>query len=101
MKKCTFGELMEKEVINTCDCRRLGNVSDLIIDLECGQIIALIVSPETQFFCFGKNGEKSITIPFECIKKIGDDIILTDMVLSPPPPKPPKHDKPKKLFFSE
>ena len=38
-----FCDLTEKEVINVCDCKCLGNVHDLDID-ECdGRIRALIV----------------------------------------------------------
>lgn len=38
-----FCDLTEKEVINVCDCKCLGNVHDLDID-ECdGRIRALII----------------------------------------------------------
>ncbi len=90
MKKCTFSELMEKEVINSCDCRRLGSVSDCLIELESGRICAIIVSNDANLFCLKKNPEKSVTIPWECIVKIGDDIILTDIAVNcalPPPKK--------------
>ena len=36
-------ELREKEVINSCDCKRLGCVVDIEFDCSSGQIEALIV----------------------------------------------------------
>ena len=45
-----FCDLTEKEVINICDCKCLGNVHDLDID-ECdGRIRALIVPGPGKWF---------------------------------------------------
>lgn len=102
MRKCTFGELAEKEVINSGDCRRLGNVTDCAIDLETGRIISVEVCSQNSLFCFSKP-ENCVTIPWECIRKIGDDIILVDIILPPIPacpPKTPKCDKKSRIFFS-
>ncbi len=73
-------ELKEKEVINICDCRRIGCVADLEINCEKGCIEAIIV-PETGRFCglFGKNSE--YVIPWKCICQIGPDIILVEVKL--------------------
>ena len=38
-----FSCLQEKEVINICDGCRLGCVSDVVIDLKCGRVAALVV----------------------------------------------------------
>ena len=38
-----FCELQEKEVINTCDCKKLGCIIDLIFD-ECNGKIEAIVN---------------------------------------------------------
>ena len=73
-----LSELEDKEVINTCDCKRLGFIGDLIID-ECkGQIEAIIV-PKSGKLCgiFGDGSE--YIIPFHCIKRIGPDIILVEI----------------------
>ncbi|MEE1315390.1 MAG: YlmC/YmxH family sporulation protein [Faecalimonas sp.] len=71
-------ELHEKEVINLCNCNRLGCVSDLVFD-ECNGCIQCIIVP-AQGKCFGLFGHDSeFVIPFECIKKIGSDIILVDI----------------------
>lgn len=71
-------ELREKEVINLCNCRRLGCVADLIFDLCKGKIEAVIVpSPGKLCGLFGCDSE--YIIPFECIKKVGADIIMVEI----------------------
>lgn len=71
-------ELEDREVINTCDCKKLGYITDLIID-ECKGCIEAIVVPKAGKMCglFGDGGE--YIIPFQCIKRIGPDIILVEI----------------------
>ena len=71
-------ELEDKEVINACDCKKLGYIADLIID-ECKGCIEAIVVPKAGELCglFGDGAE--YIIPFRCIKKIGPDIILVEI----------------------
>ena len=38
-----FCELKEKDVINRCDCKKLGQICDLVIDECSGQICSIIV----------------------------------------------------------
>ena len=75
MRLCEF---QKKEVINTCNCRRLGCVSDLIFD-ECKGCIEAIIVPKGGKFCnlLWDGGE--FIIPFKCIRKIGPDIIMVDI----------------------
>lgn len=74
----TFKELKQMEVINACDGSRLGFVCDLEFDIKCGKITAIIVPEPTKGFCiFGK--DKDFRIPWECIVKIGDDVILVNV----------------------
>ncbi|WP_434311717.1 YlmC/YmxH family sporulation protein [Hominifimenecus sp. rT4P-3] len=71
-------DLQEKEVINVCDCRRLGFVADLDFDICNGQILALIVPGPAQFCGFlGRDSE--FVIPFCQVRQIGEDIILVDI----------------------
>lgn len=73
-----FCEFREKEVINVCDCKRLGHVSDWVFD-ECTGCIEAIIVPKGNFFSgFLCDGTEYI-IPFKCIKKIGRDIILVEI----------------------
>lgn len=71
-------ELRQKEVINMSDGRRLGFVSDVEIDLENGRIEAIIIPGGGRIFgIIGKDNE--LVIPWDRIKKIGEDIILVEM----------------------
>ncbi|MBQ9986126.1 MAG: YlmC/YmxH family sporulation protein [Oscillospiraceae bacterium] len=72
-------ELSCKEVINICDGTRYGFVNDVEIDCSSGRIISLIVHcRKTINTIFARNGD--IIIPWEAIKRIGDDLILVDFV---------------------
>ena len=71
-------ELQEKEVINVCDCKCLGNVMDIELDEETGCILSIIVpGPCKLFGIFGHEFE--YCIPWKCIVRIGSDIILVEM----------------------
>ena len=70
----TLDQLKEREVINVCDGRRLGNVSDAQLDLDTGRLTALIVPGECNFLGISKGDD--ILIPWGCIERIGPDIIL-------------------------
>jgi YlmC/YmxH family sporulation protein len=73
-----FSDLKEKEVINACDCRRLGCVGDLIFNECTGKITDLIV-PGPGRICgvFGRDIE--YIIPWNHIRCIGPDIILVEL----------------------
>ena len=71
-------ELKQKEVINISDGRRMGFVSDVEMNMEDGRIEAVIIPGAVRLFgIIGKDNE--FVIPWERIKKIGEDIILVDM----------------------
>ncbi len=72
----TFCEIREKDVINVCDGRRLGYVTDLEIDTDCGKITAIYVC-ERYFSVVG--GKNQIKICWGDIKCIGGDTILVDI----------------------
>lgn len=71
-------DLKQKEVINDCDCRRLGFVSDLLMDFEEGRITHIIV-PGPGKFCGVLGRDMEYVIPFECIRRFGDDILLVQV----------------------
>ncbi len=87
-------EISCKEVINICDGTRYGFVNDVEIDCECGRIVSLIVHDNNRFSSlFSKRYD--IVIPWESIKRIGDDLILVDYVLEN------ACEKEKNCFFSK
>ena len=76
-----FTQLRCKEVVNIPDGNRLGCISDLEIDVTCGKILAVIVPGPGKFlglFC----SEYDYIIPWPCIRRIGDDIVLADVCLA-------------------
>ena len=73
-------ELKQKEVINICDCRRLGFVGDVDFVMETGCLLAIIV-PGPGCFCGFLVREKEFVIPFCDIRQVGPDIILVNVDL--------------------
>ncbi len=72
-----FYDFRQKEVINVCDGVRLGFVCDLEFEIS-GRIVSLIVLEQKNGFrFFGKCRE--FRIPWKCIRRIGDDIILVEV----------------------
>lgn len=71
-------ELREREVINICNCKKLGCVVDIEFN-HCDGCIRKIIVPGPSKFggFFGSDCE--YVIPFSCIKKIGPDIILVEI----------------------
>lgn len=73
-----IAELRLKEVINSCNCKRLGFPSDIIFDINTGHISAIIVpGPGKLCQIFGRDNE--YVIPYKCIKQIGEEIILVEI----------------------
>ena len=75
--KDSMTELTNKQVINVCDGRILGYVSDFIVDSCNGCLKAIILPGDSGFFGFKKCND--ILIPWENICKIGEDVILVEI----------------------
>lgn len=71
-------ELRQKEVINERDCKVLGCVADVEIDLKCGKVLALII-PGPGKLCGIFGSDMEYVIPFSCVCQIGEDIILVNV----------------------
>ena len=77
---CKGSSLRCKEVVNICDGGRLGFVCDVELELPQGRITAILVPGPCRFLgLFGR--ECDYRIPWSCIRRIGEDIILVDVVL--------------------
>lgn len=71
-------ELKQKEIINVCTCKSLGCPIDVEFDCKKCCLTALIVPGPGKFgFLFGRDSE--FIIPWQCIRQIGDDIILVEI----------------------
>lgn len=76
--QCCIAELRCREVINITNGLRLGFVNDVVINASTGQVVAILVpGPRKCFGFFGR--EDDYRIPWECIKRIGDDLILIEV----------------------
>ena len=72
-----LSDFRDREVISISDGRRLGYVSDALVDTRSGRISALIVPGPARFFgLFGR--EDDYVLPWGSITRVGPDIILVD-----------------------
>jgi len=77
----TFGDIRQKDVINITDGKRLGRPVDLV--LECAGdkawIEAIVVPGQGGLFRLLRPEKDGYAIPWERIRRIGDDVILVDV----------------------
>ena len=67
----------QKEVININDGKRMGYVQDVEADFDSGEITAIVVHGNGKPFSF--TSKKDTVIPWNNIKRIGEDIILVEI----------------------
>jgi YlmC/YmxH family sporulation protein len=76
--QCRVADLRCKEVINICDGLRLGFICDIQFSTTSGRILAIVVPGQARLF--GLLGhEDDYVIPWECIRRLGDDIVLVEL----------------------
>lgn len=74
----SFSQLQCKEVICVADGSRLGFITDVQIEVPEGNICAIVVpGPCKLLGIMGRHDD--FRIPWNCIKKIGPDIVLVDV----------------------
>ncbi len=71
-------DFKQKEVINIKDGKILGFVVDVQANFESGEINSIIVA-KTGKFINNIRSRNNITIPWENIQKIGEDVILVEI----------------------
>ena len=65
--------------MNITDGCRLGYVSDVEIDILTGKVVAIVVPGKCRFFgLFGRADD--YVIPWQCIRRFGEDIILVEVI---------------------
>ena len=80
MATIIFCALKRKEVITLCDGARLGCICDLEMATCSGAVYAIIVPGPPRLWGLLRSDEE-LVIPYNKITKIGDDVILVDIVL--------------------
>ncbi|MBR2934560.1 MAG: YlmC/YmxH family sporulation protein [Oscillospiraceae bacterium] len=77
-----MGQLRLKEVISIGDGSRFGYVGDLEVELDSGQVSALIIPGRLRLFgLLGR--EEDVVIPWQSVRRFGEDTILVDGVSVP------------------
>ena len=71
-------DFKHKEVVNINDGKRLGYVQDVCADLETGMITAIIVPGGNKVMNIFSQAN-DITIPWNKIRCIGEDLILVEI----------------------
>lgn len=75
----TLSELRQKEVIDVHDGKRLGRVMDIEFCVVDSRITALVVPADTSFMQSLRGEKCGTVIPWEDIKRIGDDVVLVSV----------------------
>ncbi|UOQ47949.1 YlmC/YmxH family sporulation protein [Gracilibacillus caseinilyticus] len=71
----TLSSLQLKDIVYIEDGTKLGNLTDIEINIDLGSISNLVVATKTKMFgVFGESRE--VIIPWEHVMKIGHDVIL-------------------------
>lgn len=73
-----LSDLQNKTVINVLDGKNIGNIIDLEINNE-GIAIGLVVE-KYKFLISTFSNKKELVIKWDQIKKIGEDVILVNIV---------------------
>lgn len=79
--EASFLELKAKQVINTVDGKCLGHITDIIFDVVTACALGFVVPQPNQGFLGLFKGGKDIFIPFDCVCKIGVDVILVELYI--------------------
>ena len=75
--ECRVSELRYKESINVSDGSRYGWVGDVEVDLDSGQVRALVVPGRLRLFgLLGR--EEDRVFPWEAVRRFGADTILVE-----------------------
>ena len=73
-----LSDLQSKTIINFLDGKNLGNIIDVNLD-EKGNVIGLIVE-KRRFLISLFSSKKELIVKWEQIEKIGEDVILVNVV---------------------
>ncbi len=73
-----LSDLQNKTLVNVNNGKNIGNIVDVNIDFENGNILSFIIeSKSTGFSFFSK--ENDILVKWTDIRKIGEDVIIVDV----------------------
>lgn len=73
-----ISDLRARDVVNILDGKKLGNITDIDLDLNNGRVLALILPGRQKGLSFFFKREE-ISVPWEKIVRIGRDVILVEI----------------------
>ena len=73
-----LSELQNKDVINVKDGKKIGNIIDVVINLD-GKMQSIIVEQTKGMRVF--TSKEEIEITWQQIEKIGEDVILVKLLI--------------------
>jgi len=73
-----LSDLQGKDIVNVNDGTKIGSIIDVVIDNN-GSIVSMIVQGN-KFFSNLFSSKNDVEIKWEQIKKIGEDVILVNIV---------------------
>lgn len=73
-----ISDFQTKDVINIVDGKKLGQISDLELDMRQGRIESIVVPNTSRFFGL-LGGGTEVIIPWKNIIKIGMDVVLVKL----------------------
>lgn len=68
-----LSELQSKDIVNIIDGKKIGKIIDVVVN--DGKIYNLIIEPKRFFLNIFKRNDE-VSIKWEAIEKIGEDVIL-------------------------
>ena len=74
----SFLELRCKEVVNVCDGKRLGHITDIVFDLCSACVLGFVLPGEKTGWNIFKNCS-SLFLPYGAIVRVGEDTILVEL----------------------
>ncbi|WP_028611214.1 YlmC/YmxH family sporulation protein [Paenibacillus harenae] len=74
-----ISDFQTKDVINIVDGKKLGQITDLELDLRQGRIDSIVIPQYTKFLGMFGSGGTEVVIPWRNIVKIGADVVLVRM----------------------
>lgn len=73
-----ISELRSRDVINILDGKKLGNISDIDLDIDNGRVLGLVLPGHNRRFALFSRKEE-LSVPWNKIVRIGRDVILVEV----------------------
>lgn len=73
-----LSELQNKNIVNVSNGKNIGNIIDVNIDYQSGNIKSFIIESKGSILTF-LNKDNDMEVKWNDIQKIGEDVILVNM----------------------